>query len=54
MKIHHSTGSICLKGPLGLIYNVARIDYYLQENDEYEYNDIDVLLFTVGSPVVSN
>lgn len=37
MKIHHSTGSICLKGPLGLIYNVARIDYYLQENDEYEY-----------------
>ena len=32
MKIHHSTGSICLKGPLGLIYNVARIDYYLQEN----------------------
>jgi len=37
MKIHHSTGSICLKGPLGLIYNVARIDYYLQENEEYEY-----------------
>ena len=37
MKVYESKGTICVKGPFGLIYRVCEIEYQWKEDDSFRY-----------------